>query len=157
GISSRVLLLRLFWRLTVFEVAVIGAGVAGLCTAARLQPRGLSTIVFEAHGSPGGCAGYFRRRGVAFDVGATALADFEPGGVGGEMLDAIGLPPVEGERLPGYLAWLPDRRITLYRDPALWRDERLGTLGSSSHHHRFWQLLDRLAEVFWSASRAGIR
>src|SRR4051812_45631822 len=120
-----------------FDVAVIGAGIAGLSTAARLQARGLSTVVFEAHGQPGGCAGFFRRRGFAFDVGATTLVDFEPGGVGGELLDAVGLPPVEGEQLPGYVAWLPDRRLTLHRDPAAWRAERERALGSSPQHLRF--------------------
>src|SRR5207302_1557430 len=90
-----------------FDVAVIGAGIAGMATAARLQAAGLATAVFEAHGQPGGCAGFFRRNGFAFDVGATTLVDFEPGGVGGELLDAIDMPPLEGEALPGYVAWLP--------------------------------------------------
>ena len=66
------------------DVAVIGAGIAGMATAARLQARGLTTIVLEAHGQAGGCAGYFRRQGFAFDVGATTLVDFEPGGVVGQ-------------------------------------------------------------------------
>jgi len=74
------------------DVAVIGAGIAGMATAARLQARGLSTLVLEAHGQPGGCAGFFRRRGFAFDVGATTLVDFEPGGLGGELLREIGMP-----------------------------------------------------------------
>jgi C-3',4' desaturase CrtD len=140
-----------------YDVAVIGAGVAGLATAARLQARGLSTVVFEAHGQPGGCAGYFRRCGFAFDVGATTLVDFEAGGVGGELLDSIGLEPVEGEALPGYRAWLPDRCVTLHRDPALWATERLDALGDTPAHRRLWQVLDRLARVFWSASRRGIK
>ena len=87
-----------------------------MATAVRLQARGLSTIVFEAHGQPGGCAGFYRRDGFSFDVGATTLVDFEPGGVGGELLHNIGMPEVPGEPLRGYRAWLPDRTITLYRD-----------------------------------------
>jgi phytoene dehydrogenase-like protein len=84
-----------------FDVAVIGGGIAGMATAARLQARGLSTVVFEAHGQPGGCAGFFRRRGFAFDVGATTLVDFQPGGVGGDLLADVGLGPLDGEVLPG--------------------------------------------------------
>ena len=61
-----------------YDVAVIGAGLAGMATVARLQARGLSTIAFEAHGWPGGCAGFFRRRGLACDAGATTLVDFRP-------------------------------------------------------------------------------
>jgi C-3',4' desaturase CrtD len=139
------------------EVAVIGGGIAGMATAARLQARGLSTIVFEAHGQPGGCAGFFRRRGFAFDVGATTLVDFGPGGVGGELLASIGMRPLEGETLSGYQAWLPDRTVTLYRNQAAWQAERLGALGRTADHGRFWNWLDRLAAVFWQASRAGIK
>jgi C-3',4' desaturase CrtD len=141
----------------IYDVAVIGAGIAGMATAARLQARGLSTIVLEAHGQPGGCAGFFRRRGFAFDVGATTLVDFEPGGVGGELLESIGMQPVEGEALPGYVAWLPDRRVTLHRDPCEWAAERLRILGDTPAHRQFWSWMDRLAAVFWKASRAGIK
>ncbi len=140
-----------------FDVAVVGGGIAGMATAARLQARGLTTVVLEAHGQPGGCAGFFRRRGFAFDVGATTLVDFGPGGVGGEMLEAAGIPQVEGEELPGYVAWLPDRTVTLHRDPAAWARERLLALGDTPAHRALWRLLDRLADVFWRASRRGIK
>jgi C-3',4' desaturase CrtD len=138
-------------------VAVLGGGMAGMATALRLQASRLSTVVLEAHGHIGGCAGYFRRQGFSFDVGATTLVDFGPGGVGAELLDSVGLPPVDGEPLPGYLAWLPDRVVALHRDQAAWHRERLRMLGDTPAHRACWALLDRLAEVFWAASRAGIR
>src|SRR5688572_31018798 len=137
------------------DVAVIGGGMAGMATALRLQAAGKTTIVLEAHGHAGGCAGYYRHRGFSFDVGATTLVDFEPGGVGGEFLDAVGLR-LDGERLPGYVAWLPDRVVTLHRDHDRWHRERLARFGHSPAHHGFWALLDRLAHVFWDASRIGI-
>jgi phytoene dehydrogenase-like protein len=128
-----------------------------MATAMRLQAAGVSTTIVEAHGHVGGCAGYWRHRGFSFDVGATTLVDFEPGGVGGELLDDVGLPPVVGQRLPGYEAWLPDRRVTLHRDPDDWHRERLRAFGDSPDHRSLWRLLDRLATVFWQASRSGIR
>jgi C-3',4' desaturase CrtD len=140
-----------------FDVAVVGGGIAGMATAARLQARGLKTVVLEAHGQPGGCAGFFRRHGFAFDVGATTLVDFGPGGVGGELLEATGMPPVAGEELSGYVAWLPDRTVTLHRDPAAWSRERLRALGDTPSHRALWRLLDRLSDVFWRASRRGIK
>ncbi|WP_084714376.1 phytoene desaturase family protein [Streptacidiphilus rugosus] len=140
-----------------FDVAVVGAGMAGMATALRLQAAGLSTVVLEAHGHAGGCAGYYRRRGFSFDVGATTLVDFEAGGVGAELLDSVGLGPLDAEPLPGYRAFLPDRELVLHRDPGLWHAERLRALGDSEPHRRFWALLDRLAETFWRASRAGVR
>ncbi len=139
------------------DVAIIGAGIAGMATAARLQARGLSTIVFEAHVQPGGCAGFYRRKGFAFDVAATTLVDFEPGGVGGELFESIGMPPVDGQALPGYIGWLPDHVVTLHRDSATWAAERLRMFGDTLAHRSLWQLLDRLAAVFWEASRGGIK
>ena len=139
------------------DVAVLGGGMAGMATAARLQAAGLSTVVIEAHGHVGGCAGFYRRRGFAFDVGATTLVDFGPGGVGGELLDAIGAPPLTAGHLPGYRAWLPDRVVTLHRDQSAWHRERLRAFGDGPAHRGFWALLDRLATVFWAASRAGVR
>lgn len=138
-------------------MAVLGGGMAGMSVALRLQAAGLSTVVLEAHGHAGGCAGYYRHKGFSFDVGATTLVDFDPGGVGAELLDTVGLPPLEADPLPGYLAWLPDRVVTLHRDRASWHRERLSTLGDSAQHRAFWALLDRLADAFWAASRAGVR
>jgi len=136
---------------------VVGGGIAGMATALRLQAAGVATVLLEAHGHAGGCAGYWRHKGFSFDVGATTLVDFSPGGVGGELIDTVGLPPLTGERLPGYEAWLPDRRVRLYHDTELWHAERLRAFGDDPRHRRLWALLDQLAVVFWRATRDGIR
>ena len=140
-----------------YDAVIIGGGIAGVATAIRLQARGLATVVFEAHGQPGGCAGFFRRKGFAFDVGATTLVDFGPDGVGGELLESVGMMTIEGEELPGYVAWLPDRMVTLFRDRASWSRERLKAFGDTPGHRSLWRLLDRLADVFWRASREGVK
>jgi C-3',4' desaturase CrtD len=140
-----------------YDVIVIGAGIAGMATACRLQAQGLSTLIVEAHGQPGGCAGFFRQRGFAFDVGATTLVDFETSGVGGEFLNSIGMSPLDGEVLPGYVAWLPDRNVTLHRDHTLWAAERLTQLGDTPQHRSFWKFLDQIANVFWQATTRGIK
>jgi phytoene dehydrogenase-like protein len=138
-------------------VAVIGGGLAGMATALRLQAAGRSTVVLEAHGHVGGCAGYYRKRGFSFDVGATTLVDFGAGGVGAELLDAVGVGALDVDELPGYRAFLPDRELTLHREAAAWHAERLRALGDSERHRRFWALLDQLSATFWRASRAGVR
>lgn len=140
-----------------YDIAVLGGGISAMATAARLQAAGLSTVVLESHGQPGGCAGFFRRKGFAFDVGATTLVDFSPGGVGGELLSALGIDHLDREELPGYVAWLPDRTITLYRDSLHWRQERLEALGDSPAHRQLWQILDRIAGTFWKATRCGLK
>src|SRR5579859_3137642 len=139
------------------HIAVIGGGISGMAVATRLQARGLSTVVLEAHGQIGGCAGFYRRKGFSFDVGATTLVDFEPGGVGSELLESIGIPSLVGEALPGYVAWLPDRVVTLHRDSDAWAIERIRAFGDTPAHHEFWRLLDRLTDVFWRASRSGVK
>src|SRR5262249_14269098 len=56
-----------------------------------------------------------------------------------------------------YVAWLPDRRVTLFRDTARWHSERLRLLGDWPACRRLWQILDRLARVFWQATRRGVK
>ncbi|WP_058867783.1 NAD(P)/FAD-dependent oxidoreductase [Chloracidobacterium thermophilum] len=55
------------------EVVVIGSGIGGLATAARLVRHGVRVLVLEQHTVPGGSASYFTRAGYRFDVGASLL------------------------------------------------------------------------------------
>lgn len=137
-----------------FDVAIVGGGLAGMATAARLQAAGLTTLVLEAHGIPGGCAGYFTQKKFSFDVGATTLVDFGGDGVGRQFLDEIGceLPPAD---LLDYKAWLPDRTVCLWRDPDRWAQERLARFGATPNYRAFWSLLDRLSSTFWRPTRLG--
>jgi phytoene dehydrogenase-like protein len=139
------------------DVLILGAGVPGMACALRLQVRGIKTRVLEAHGAVGGCAGYFRKHGFAFDVGATTLVDFGTGGVGGQFLEETGLAALDLEQLPGYRVWLPDRTLILHRDPRAWSVERLRAFGDTTAHRNFWAFLDRVSDVFWIATRRGVR
>ena len=141
---------------SIYDVVVVGCGMAGMATALRLQVKGYSTLIMEAHGQPGGCAGFFTKKGFSFDVGATTLVDFDEDGVGGKFLKTAGLEMPESEKL-NYLLWLPDRTMTLYHDRKLWEHERLNELGSTPNHVAFWKFMDRLADAFWNASRNGIK
>jgi len=140
----------------VFDFAIIGGGISGFSTALRLQAQGYKTIVLESHGQLGGCAGFFTKKGFSFDVGATTLVDFSDGGVGGNFFKDINLALPKGEYID-YKAWLPDRQITLYRDRKKWNEERLEKLGSTKNHIEFWKLMDKITDVFWNASRKGIK
>ena len=44
------------------EVIVVGAGIAGLTSAAILSKQGLSVTLIESHTQAGGCAGTFKER-----------------------------------------------------------------------------------------------
>ncbi|MFM7267066.1 MAG: FAD-dependent oxidoreductase, partial [Cyanobium sp.] len=50
------------------DVAVVGAGIAGLTAAALLAHEGMEVLLLEAHHQSGGCAGTFRRGPWIFDV-----------------------------------------------------------------------------------------
>ena len=139
-----------------YDVAVIGCGIAGMATAIRLQAAGKSTLILESHGQPGGCAGFYSKKGFNFDVGATTLVDFEPDGIGGELLDCVGLRMPESEPLD-YQLWLPNKMIYLYRNKNKWHKERSEKLGDTPAHQAFWALMDKLANTFWTASRLGLK
>jgi phytoene dehydrogenase-like protein len=51
-----------------FDVAVIGAGLAGLTAATALQRAGHRTVVFERRSTPGGLCGNFEHGGLTFPV-----------------------------------------------------------------------------------------
>ncbi len=55
------------------RVVVVGAGIAGLTSAARLAHAGYDTIVIEKQGGPGGRAAQATWDGFTFDLGPTLL------------------------------------------------------------------------------------
>lgn len=51
------------------KVIIIGAGIAGLATAIRLQAQGYAVTVYEANSYPGGKLSAFSKQGYRFDKG----------------------------------------------------------------------------------------
>lgn len=81
------------------SACVIGAGLAGLALAIRLQAAGIATTLVEARDAPGGCLRRWRKDGFTFEEGPSLLADPAPlrelWSVTGEDLgDAIALSEV---------------------------------------------------------------
>lgn len=140
-----------------YDAVIVGGGLSGMAVALLLQSRGRSTVIVESHSRLGGCAGFYPRDGFSFDIGATTLVDFQPGGLGGNFLDEVGVDGPELEFLPGYKAWLPDRTVDVARDPAKWAQERLLKLGDTARHRALWNLLDEIATSYWAATRRGIK
>lgn len=132
------------------DVAVVGAGVAGLTAAALLAAEGLEVVLLEAHSQSGGCAGTFRRGPYTFDVGATQVAGFEQGGSHARLFAHFGLPLPQAHPLdPGCSVQLAGERepIPLWRDPQRWRQERQRQFPGSE---RFWQLCALLHRSSWA-------
>ncbi|MCZ7537325.1 MAG: NAD(P)-binding protein [Acidimicrobiia bacterium] len=78
-----------------WDVIVIGGGLAGLTAAATARQAGASTLVLEA-AQPGGRARSTERDGFLFNRGGHA---FYLGGEGAEILAELGVEP-RGARPP---------------------------------------------------------
>ena len=131
------------------DVAVVGAGIAGLTAAALLARAGLQVELLEAHQQSGGCAGTFRRREWIFDVGATQVAGLEEGGIHRRLFAHLGVAPPAAEPLdPGCMVDLADGRppVRLHRDRQAWQDERARQFPGSE---RFWSLCETIHTASW--------
>ena len=71
-----------------YDVIVIGAGIAGLTSAAYTAKAGYTTLLCEKSENPGGLVGSFSRNGFTFDAGIRA---FENSGIVFPMLTQLGI------------------------------------------------------------------
>ena len=132
------------------DVAVVGGGIAGLTAAALLAAEGLEVELLEAHSQSGGCAGTFRRGPYTFDVGATQVAGFEPGGIHERLFRHFGVRLPSATPLdPGCSVMLAGERepIRLWRNAQRWSEERQRQFPGSD---RFWQLCAWLHRSNWA-------
>ncbi|MDP2307393.1 MAG: NAD(P)/FAD-dependent oxidoreductase [Pseudomonadota bacterium] len=77
------------------DVAIIGAGLGGLMSAARLARKGLSVALFDGHYVAGGCCTMFHRAtregSYQFDIGLHYIGDCEPTGKIPTLLRDVGV------------------------------------------------------------------
>ncbi len=131
------------------DVAVLGAGIAGLTAAALLARAGLEVDLLEAHSQSGGCAGTFRRGPYVFDAGATQVAGLEPGGIHARLFAHLQVPPPRATPLdPACVVDLQDGQapVRLWRDPLRWQEERRRQFPGSE---AFWALCAWLHAANW--------
>jgi len=100
--------------MTDLDVAVVGAGIAGLATAHALVRAGRRVQVFEAAGHVGGRMATVRRDGYLVDAGAEMIPTRGYPATW-RLVRQLGLGPADAPRVPGALA--------LWRD-AGYREER---------------------------------
>lgn len=133
-----------------FDVAVIGAGIAGLTAAALLQHDGAQVLLLEAHDKPGGCAGYFSIRDFTFDAGATVALGFEQGGLHRCVFEYLGVN-APAQLIDGLRMLLPDRELMIWHDAAKWRAARRALPGHRLAQEIFWHLQETVADASWAA------
>ncbi|MES2642970.1 MAG: NAD(P)/FAD-dependent oxidoreductase [Myxococcota bacterium] len=77
------------------DVAIVGAGLGGLMSAARLARKGLSVAVFDGHYVAGGCATMFHRAtrdgSYQFDIGLHYIGNCEREGKIPTLLRDVGI------------------------------------------------------------------
>lgn len=71
-----------------YDVIVVGAGIAGLTSAAYTAKAGYTTLLCEKSEKAGGLVGSFSRQGFTFDAGIRA---FENSGIVFPMLEQLGI------------------------------------------------------------------
>jgi hypothetical protein len=60
----------------VYDAVIIGGGMGGLTTAAKLVAKGAKVVVLEKYLVPGGSAAHYKREGYTFDVGSSMMFGF---------------------------------------------------------------------------------
>jgi Phytoene dehydrogenase and related proteins len=74
---------------THYDVAIIGAGMAGLAAGIRLAHFGKRVCIFERHNAPGGLNSFYAINGRKYDVGLHAMTNWVPPGVKGSPLGKL--------------------------------------------------------------------
>lgn len=72
-----------------FEVAIIGAGMAGLAAGIRLAIAGKNVIILERHNASGGLNSFYSIAGRKYDVGLHAMTNYVPKGTKGTPLTKL--------------------------------------------------------------------
>ena len=130
------------------QTLVLGAGYAGITTAALLAHEGRNVTVLEAHDTLGGCASFFRRGEYTFDVGATTMSGVLPTQPTGRVFGHLGIMPDLLKQDPGMLVRMPDRDIVRHASQASWIKEmqKHFPVGDQA---AFWKEQYRLEHCVW--------
>ncbi len=131
------------------KIIVVGAGIAGLTSAAILSKSGFSVTLLESHNQSGGCAGTFKRKEYIFDVGATQVAGIEKDGIHSRIFKFLQIEIPKASVLdPSCIVDLNDgsKPIHIWYDQSKWISERESQFPGSS---RFWQLCSLIHKSNW--------
>ena len=132
------------------EVLVVGAGIAGLTSAAILSKLGFSVTLIESHTQSGGCAGTFKRKNYVFDVGATQVAGLEKGGIHSKIFDFLDIKIPDATILdPACIVDLKDgsNPIPIWYKKNDWIAEREIQFPGS---RKFWELCSYIHQSNWT-------
>ncbi len=128
---------------------VLGAGYAGLTSAALLAHEGEEVTLLEAHETLGGCASFYRVGQCTFDVGATTVSGVVDTQPAGRVFDHLGIAPEFIKQDPGMLIRMPESDVVRYANVDAWiaEAERVFPGGRQA---AFWRQMYSLESRVWS-------
>lgn len=130
------------------QCLVLGAGYAGLATAALLAKQGKEVILLEKHAAIGGCASFFRRMRYTFDVGATTLSGLQSHQPLGKLFSTLNLNPEIRHCDPGMVIHLEGHRIVRHANIHAWIEEAETHFGKKGQRG-FWQEIHAIDTKMW--------
>lgn len=95
----------------VYDAVIVGGGMGGLTTAAKLVEKGARVVVLEKYLVPGGSAAHYKREGYTFDVGSSMMFGFGDQGTTNLITKAL-------EAVGKKMQTLPDPTQVHYHLPA---------------------------------------
>ncbi len=133
------------------QVVVIGAGIAGLSTAALLSKQGYDVCLIDQNWMVGGCAGTYLRKHAHYETGATTLVGLEPNMPLGILARELNLDweatPLE---VPMQIQFPDGRVLTRHKDLIPWVQESENFFGINQAD--FWKESLQMALGVWDAS-----
>jgi C-3',4' desaturase CrtD len=131
------------------RIVVIGAGVAGLTTAALLAQAGHDVTVLEAQAYPGGSAGTFFHKGYRFEAGATVAGGFQTNGPHAVVGEQLGIAWDVRVHEPAWVVHMPEHAVGFTADNA-------DVLRQFPRSRFWWDEQSALADLGWSLSAQGL-
>ncbi len=133
-------------------VVVIGAGIAGLSTAALLAYSGKKVTVLERNWLPGGCASSYPRKHFVFESGATTLVGLSEGMPVQFLLDTLGIElPAWQLQTPMQVHLKNGEILTRYQDLDQWIAEAERVFGPEGQRP-FWEKCFKISRFVWETS-----
>jgi all-trans-retinol 13,14-reductase len=94
-----------------YDVIVIGSGLGGLTSGAKLAKEGKRVLLLEQHDRPGGCATTFKRKDFTMEVGLHEMEGLYPRDQKMKMFEDLGLlDRVNFLELPEFYRFINDRQ-----------------------------------------------
>ncbi len=131
-----------------YDFIIIGAGYGGLTAASLLAKSNKKVLVLESHYSIGGCAGYYKREGVLFDVGATTLSGFDYNGPLDRIEKELNFQLKKKRIDPGMVINFKGKKILRYRNLQKWIEE-LNKHFPGINHEKIWSRIEHVSEKAW--------